>query len=502
MAYSRPGVYVSEGPLSVVAAAGSTTVPAAFIGTASRGPITPKKISSWTSYRTLFGELSNDYDLSYAVYHFFANGGRDAYIVRVYNSETTTPASAAGRNMAGTVDGGSSQTNFRINAENPGVWGNSLTVTTEAGLVTGNTPTFILTVALSGTQVERWTELSLDPDDSRYVENVINNYSNYIRVANIATFTTSYTVTAVSAQSLSSGSDGSAANTSETNTEWANAVDALEDVNEELLVNLVNQTSATRINDAISYCETAGNRFLVIDPASVSNGADATNAISGYTASSYAAVYYPLLKMVDPAKTGSAAVRTTAPGGAILGLYSRVEGERTVAKAPAGYAYELRGALGLATSFTETEQGTLYDAHINTLKAVAGAGVIINGARTLKKTDISKFIPVRRSLNYVKAQAKRLTEFAVFEPNNEALWTLIYTRLTKFLNEFWAAGGLRGATATEAFYVNCNSDNNTTATIENGEVHVEIGVALQSPAEFIVIEVSQFTGGSNVTETV
>jgi phage tail sheath protein FI len=209
-----------------------------------------------------------------------------------------------------------------------------------------------------------------------------------------------------------------------------------------------------------------------------------------------------MLKMVDPSKTGAAAIRDTAPGGALLGLYSRVEAERTVAKAPAGYAYEIRGAFGLVTSFTEAEQGTMYDAHVNTFKAIPGAGVIVNGARTLKKTNITKFIPTRRSLNYVKAQAKRLTEFAVFEPNNERLWTTIQVRLSKFLSEFWSSGGLKGGTAAEAFYILCDSTNNTSNTVENGEVRVEVGVALQTPAEFIVIEVSQFTGGSSLTETV
>ncbi len=133
------------------------------------------------------------------------------------------------------------------------------------------------------------------------------------------------------------------------------------------------------------------------------------------------------------------------------------------------------------------------------MKAIAGGGVIVNGARTLKKTDITKYVPTRRSLNYIKSQTKRLTEFAVFEPNDEKLWTTIQVTLSKFLASFWGSGGLKGRTAAEAFYVLCDSSNNTTNTIENGEVHVEVGVALQTPAEFIVIEVSQFSGGTSAT---
>jgi len=369
-------------------------------------------------------------------------------------------------------------------------------------LVTGDLPTFVLTVKNDTVEVERWGELSLDPDSNRYIGTVINTYSTYIRVASVSAYTSVYVATVVTNAALTDGSDGSAANVGETNTEWNNAVARFVSVDEELVINMVNMTTASVVNTAITYCENAGNRFLVIDPVTVTSGADALTSISGYSASSYAAVYYPKLIMVDPSKSGSSAMRTTAPGGALLGLYSRVEAERTVAKAAAGFAYDLRGALGLETSFTEVEQGTLYDAHINTLKAIPGAGVIVYGARTLKKTDITKYIPVRRSLNYVKSQAKLITNFAVFEPNNDGLWGSINTRLSKFLSAFWSSGGLKGRTSSEAYYITCNSTNNTSQTIENGEVHIEIGVALQTPAEFIVINVSQFIGSAEFNETV
>lgn len=495
MTYSRPGVYVSEGAFSTTATVGATTVAAGFIGASLRGPIVPTRVNSWTAYKALYGDIEDAYDLSYAVYHYFSNGGRNTYVSRVYDSSAALSASV---NIAGTVNGGSSTPVFNLRAENPGAWGNSLTATITAGLVTGSEPTFNLTVKLGGVEVERWNELSLDVDANRYVGTVVNTYSAYVRVSSIASYTSAFTVTAVSNSSFASGSDGSGIE----NTDWNNAVEAFDAVEEELLLNMVNMTTASVVNNALAYCENRGDAFLVIDPTTVTSGADAVSAVSGYSASSYGAVYYPKLKMVDPSKTGAAAIRDTAPGGAILGLYSRVESERTVAKAPAGYAYDLRGALGLVTSFTEAEQGTMYDAHVNALKAIPGAGVIVNGARTLKKTDITKFIPVRRSLNYVKAQSKRLTEFAVFEPNNERLWTNIQVRLSKFLSEFWSAGGLKGRSTADAYYIICDNTNNTQNTIENGEVRIEVGVALQTPAEFIVIEVSQFTGGSTLNETI
>jgi len=501
MAYTRPGVYVTEGPFSTAVNTGSSTVAAAFVGTSPRGPITPTLVNSWTSYKALYGDLSSSYELPYAVYHYFANGGRSAYVSRVYNKTTTTAASSSFVNVAATVDS-TSQTAFKLSAENPGVWGNSLSVTVTAGLVTGNTPTFTLSILLSGVEVERWAELSLNPDANRFVSTIINNYSNYVTVSNVIVYSTSYSLTTVTGSAFASGSDGTAANGTETNAEWTSAVSRLDSVDTELVLNLPGMTTASIINSTLSYAEGRGDIFVVIDPATVSAGSDALTAVSGYNASSYGAVYYPKLMMVDPARTGTASIRSTYPGGALLGLYSRVETERTVAKAPAGYAYDIRGAFGVETKFTEAEEGSLYSGHVNTLKAIAGSGVIVNGARTLKKTDITKFVPTRRSLNYVKAQTKLLTRFAVFEPNNERLWTSIQSVLAKFLASFWSAGGLKGRTTSEAFYIICDSSNNTQASIENGEVNIEVGVSLQTPAEFIVINVTQFTGGTSAAENV
>jgi phage tail sheath protein FI len=203
--------------------------------------------------------------------------------------------------------------------------------------------------------------------------------------------------------------------------------------------------------------------------------------------------------MPDPSRSGTATLRNTYPCGAIAGLFSRVEQERTVAKAPAGYAYDVRNALGLTTNFTDSQVGSLYDAHVNTLKVVPGGGVIVNGARTLKKTDITKYVPVRRALNYVKTNMESIAQTFLFEPNGERTWTSVNTALSNFLSDFWASGGLKGRNVTEAFYIICDATNNPSYSVNNGELHIEVGVALQTPAEFVIINISQFAGGTTTT---
>jgi phage tail sheath protein FI len=116
------------------------------------------------------------------------------------------------------------------------------------------------------------------------------------------------------------------------------------------------------------------------------------------------------------------------------------------------------------------------------------------GARTLKQDGTAnKYVNMRRSLIYIRKQLKNLTEFAIFENNDEKLWAAIRTVIGSFLVEYKNQGGLRGARSADAFFIKCDAENNTAQSIANGEVHIQVGVALQYPAEFVVIDLSQKT---------
>ena len=86
--YRTPGVYVNENLLNSRAVSYPSGPTALFVGQTERGPSTPTYIKNWADYRRLFGNLSNSYDVSYSVYHFFANGGRGCYIARVLGAGT------------------------------------------------------------------------------------------------------------------------------------------------------------------------------------------------------------------------------------------------------------------------------------------------------------------------------------------------------------------------------------------------------------------------------
>jgi hypothetical protein len=503
--FTAPGVYVQEGPLLTFTPRSSSVSVAAFFGEAERGPTSPVLIEDWSSFKRVFGDLNTTYDLGYAVYHYFTNGGRSAWVNRVVGVGSTV-ATAASVPFFPTGTGNASASLFSVAATGEGTWGNGLSVEVLQGNIPGTAtdfPTFSIVVRLNGQEVERWLEVTTNPSRNRFVGLLINRSSSYIRISNVSTASPSVDwAFAPGATSLSGGLDAVVVDS-----DYVTALGKIDNVDAPLLINAVGKSSQTVVQAVLAKAAERGDAFAIIDPsASDEDRTDIEATVASYIGvggASYGAVYAPRLLMVDPTKTGVGAIRETFPGGAVAGLYARTEVERTIAKAPAGFNAEIRGAFGLSFPVNETDTGILYAGNppVNVFKAVPGGGIVVNGARTLSKRDPDLYINVRRTLNYLKRNLKQLTQFAVFENNDYVLWSSLSSTVAGFLNEFWQAGGLKGRSANEAFVVTCNSTNNTSATIEQGIVNVEVAVSVLYPAEFIVIQLSQWAGGSAATET-
>src|SRR5262245_66477831 len=109
---SYPGVYIEEIPSGVHTIIGVATSITAFVGRAPRGPVdtddeSPVRIFSFADYERLFGGLSADSPMSFAVFQFFLNGGAGAFIIRVPKSaqpakkEPVEGGNPGGRGAAG-----------------------------------------------------------------------------------------------------------------------------------------------------------------------------------------------------------------------------------------------------------------------------------------------------------------------------------------------------------------------------------------------------------------
>ncbi len=495
MAFQRPGVYVQEvlNPIQSTVGPNSDSI-GAFVGANDRGPTLPTLVTSWSQYTNLFGSWNTNAsnNLALGVYMFFANGGSRAYVKRVVGNGAVS-ALRTFNDRAGTP-----LATLRLTAKNEGTWGNNLNASISDSLTSGK---FDLTIYYGGNTdadiVERFTDLSMTSTDTRYAVTAINGSSTYVVATDLSSATAgaNKNPSVVSNQALSTGANGAAVGNITSYSDF-------DVIKQSLILNVPGATTAATINAAISYAEGRDDVFVVIDSTSV-DAAAALSLAATYTASSYAAVYYPPLVISDPTVGvggASGQVQTVGAGAALVGLYSATDASRGVFKAPAGLQTRVAGAVSVKT-LTNAELDSMNSAAapVNAIKFVPGSGIVVMGSRTLKAGYVDKYIPVRRTLIYLRKALTDLTEFAIFEPNDEALWRRVNATVSGFLTGFWSQGGLRGATPQQAFFVKIDATNNPQGSIDNGEVHLEVGVALQRPAEFVVIKIGQFDGGTTVT---
>jgi hypothetical protein len=498
MAYSRPGVYISERLLPAPIAGGSTANAAgAVVGTFAQGPEAVTLVSSWYEFTKYFGGYNASYPSTFEVGAFFNNGGRELYVKRVLHSDA----------MAASVDvvTAGDAVVATITAKNAGADGNNLRVVVSAGSVAS---TYTLTLykesgvlgdIADDVLLERYENVVFDDSTSSdFAETVVNTVSSYITVSDSASGTP-----VAATYPLISGSNGSAVIANDyTNYKGTDTkvFDELTVINRPLVLFLpsLNSLSADAdlvYNEATSWSE-SNDGFVVIETAAGKIVSEAISFAGSLNDSSNAAVYYPHVYISDPLGRGAGALRLIGPAGSVAGLYLATDASRGVFKSPAGIGSAIQGIVASERAFTSSELDSMNasTSPVNPIRQIPGAGLSVMGARTLKQDGTAnKYVNMRRSLIHIKKSLKNLTEFALFENNDERLWGQLRSTINVFLTEYRNQGGLRGTTPAQSYFILCDSTNNSAQQIANGEVHIQVGVALQYPAEFIVIDLSQKT---------
>ena len=263
--------------------------------------------------------------------------------------------------------------------------------------------------------------------------------------------------------------------------------------------------AATELNAAqeavVAHCEKTENRVAILDSGRdiANNNLVITTDATGIwrpaaDPKGYGAFYFPWILVADPLGSAGAQI-AVPPSGHIAGIYARSDAERGVHKAPANEV--ILGALDVKYPVSKILQGTLNPLGVNCIRSFAGT-IKVYGARTLASDPQGDpewiYVSVRRLVNYLRSSIKAGTQWVVFEPNAEDLWSKIRRNVSAFLNGEWAAGALVGAAPEQAFYVRCDETTNTPDVQALGQVVTEIGVALVRPAEFVIFRLSQWAG--------
>jgi phage tail sheath protein FI len=520
-----PGVYIEEIPSGVRTITGVATSITAFLGKAVRGPTDePATLTSFADFERRFGGLHRDMTLSYAVRDFFRNGGAQAVVVRLYKA-TEGSASKATYPV----------TDLGLEAADPGAWGMAVRVrvdkrpTTDPNLIavaarlgvepadlfdvtvrdgnTGVIETFLnLTTKESARRADRvfLTESALVratealPDDTSPPAH--DGALNDPLVWTSDAMSTPATTSAIAVDSAAlEAADYTGSQVDKTGLYLLERVDLFN-----LLCILPDARGGDVPNDvyqeALSYC-VQRRAMLIVDPqagwstVSAAQSGVADMSLTGDFARN-AAIYFPRIRQSDPQLGGQ--VDTFVPCGTVAGIMARTDTQRGVWKAPAGLDAALAGAIGLAVTLTDAENGLLNPLGINCLRTFPVHGRVVWGARTMRGADAAadeyKYVPVRRLALFLEESLYRGTQWVVFEPNDEPLWAQIRLNIGAFMNNLFRQGAFQGTTPRDAYFVKCDKESTTQNDINLGIVNIVVGFAPLKPAEFVVIKIQQIAG--------
>ncbi len=541
-AYRTPGVYFEWPDAPPPAIVPLRTDVAGFVGIAARGPLHQAvRIESWTQFASTFGAHIPAGTLAYAVEGFFANGGRTCWVVRVADPAAARPASAT------IVTGGM---HLRCVASSPGTWGNNLVATWRAEpFAPARDRRLELSVRLGDGPREVWPNLKLEPHALAAVLHDSITGSRQIQVALLAQpsealkeSTPNRPVTFVG------GTDGLASLTpAHLSGEGAPAgalwgLAALAGIDEISVVAIPDAVPpeavaatttvprrlcqileveplppprppaapefapaavaahAAEVQVAlIRHCTRLADRVALIDPPRGPLTAQDALAWRDNFDSGYAATYVPWLQVPDPLRLNGL-LRLIPPCGHVAGAYARSDRRIGVHKPPANE--RLEAATDVAVAFDDAAHGALNEAGINVIRAYGGRGIRVAGARTLSSDPLWRYVNVRRLLIMIEEAIDAAMQPTVFEPNNPDLWRETDRAARAFLDELWRRGMLDGASAEEAYFVQCDESTNPPAETEAGRMTCRIGVQPPWPAEFVVVRIGRTdTGMQSLVET-
>ena len=506
LTYASPGVYVEEVDRGTKPIQAAGTSMAAFVGitaeastkalNAATGKRTavesrinkPTLVTSWTQYTDSFGEFVSGAFLPDAVYGYFANGGGPCYItsLRALNEGTATSKSAEvavpARNKGGS---------FKVTAKNAGPGANGLQVTVTA---TGEEH-FALTVG-----GETKAGLTMKKGEG-FVGDAHFEVVTISEVGAAVAFPIdgTYTLGGGGVQPLTAADFiGSPADRT-----GLGGLEAIDEIRLVVCPDVMAGYDGTNeakervkmVQEAmISHCERMRYRFAVLDTPpglSAQQAFEWRNYINFDT--SYAALYYPWIKVADLSGGGST-TKLVPSSGHMVGIYNRSDARVGVHKAPANEI--IMGAIDLEFRLSKGEQDVLNPVGVNCIRTFPGRGIRVWGARTLSSNGSWRYINVRRLFIMVEASMEVGLAWVVFEPNDSGLWAKVSRDVTSFLRVVWRGGALFGQTPDQAFYVKCDEELNPAEVRDLGQLIIEVGMAPVKPAEFVIFRISQWAGAN------
>jgi len=553
-----PGVLARENDQSFVSAT-PAPIGAAIVGPTLLGKVgIPKIVTTYSDYLQNFGGYfisggaTYNYLTALSAYNYFNNGGTSLLVTRVA-SGSFTPASSSnvsgstvtannifalefltdgiignnsGSESTGSLPSGSSY-NVRWEVQSPNTSSGTFTLLIRRGDDTANTPIIL----------ETWSNLSLDPNQSNYIEKVIGNQiynirtdgtpylqvtgsylvnSKYVRVKSVNQKTPNYfdnNGTAIPAftGSIPAAQSGAFIGGTGENipVSWvANFYENMGGSNlqgigpndytqsfailankDDYKYNIITAPGLMRaeaghasvITTLINNTQDRGDAIAVIDL--VKYGQNLTNVIAQAAAlnTSYAAAYWPWVQIVDPDTQNLVWV----PASTIIpGVYAYNDQVAAPWFAPAGIN---RGGLSQVVlaerRLSSANRDTLYSAKINPIATFPATGVVVFGQKTLQnKASALDRVNVRRLLITLKNTISNISNTLVFEQNTLATRNTFLAQVNPYLESVQQRQGLY------AYKVIMDESNNTPDVVDRNQLRGAIYLQPTKTAEFIILD--------------
>ena len=543
--YLSPGVYVEEVDRGPKPIEGVGTAMAAFVGFTEKAEIVrdngdgpfvenllnkPQLVTNWTQFVDKFGGFVPGLKLPHAVYGYFSNGGTRCYVcsVRTFPKASATLVNASGKPAlrAEAMQAGFDAMQLRLRVAGvKGIAAPAAPVKAEAkkddkaadkaaeapAPAASGDVTFNFFVEKKGPNggwnvLESFEGAKLESVGSKVAVAWPKNKAP--KFVTVEALETSITAAApreqeqmlVIDQNLLAAPKAADFNGDVAARTGVDGLEVLDDVTMVVVPDLMTTMPGEKLDlemvksvqtQMIAHCERCGDRVAILDtpphmtPQEVKVWRMETTGFD----SSYAAMYYPWIKVTDPATDK---IISVPPSGYIAGVWARNDTTRGVHKAPANEVVSL--AVGLDYQTTKGEQDTLNPNGVNCIRAFPGRGIRVWGARTLSSDPAWRYINVRRLYNYVEKSIENGTQWVVFEPNDSALWARVDRDISAFLRTVWRDGALFGNTPSEAFYVKVDDELNPPESRDLGRLIIEIGMCPVKPAEFVIFRISQWAG--------
>ena len=371
---------------------------------------------------------------------------------------------------------------------------------------------FDLTVAYGGSEstniVETWTGLSMESELPNYAPRRLNDSltgSRYLMVTdlNAAGQPGAKLPAAIAFTKLTPGQEGTpTANDFIGSSATHTGFSAFDPADVQLLC--CERTDPAIVTAALAYCANRGDCMYVgaVPQASVAAGQATAYGQAFQGKKVYGALYGPWIKVADPIGSGDNPVKFVPPVGHVMGVYARVETARGIWKAPAGDEANLAGVLDVEYQLSDADHTDLVKSgSVNGIRAVPGAGIIVDASRTLSTDTRWLYVNVRLLFNYVKSSLRKGLRWVRQEPNRDTLWSIVkFNSVTPFLMELWRQGAFGTGKPSDVFTVICDATNNPPDQVDQGNFKIEVYFYPSKPAETIIIIVGQKQSGATAAE--